>query len=46
LRVRRSQTSEMEPDGPVYRRQVVSKEDPREEWVAVPILTVDYRATG
>src|SRR5215218_8142350 len=37
LRVRRKQTSEIGPDGLVYRRRVASKEKPREEWVAVPI---------
>ena len=37
LRVRRKQTSEMRPNGPVYRSRVASEKKPRKEWVAVPI---------
>src|SRR5215204_415244 len=37
MRVRRKQTSEMGPDGPIYRRRAASTEKPREKWVAVPI---------
>ena len=36
-RVRRKQTSEMGPHGPVYRTRVASEEKPRKEWIAVPI---------
>lgn len=37
LRVRRKQVSEVGPDGPVYRNRVASEEQPRKEWITVPI---------
>jgi hypothetical protein len=37
LRVRRTQSSEMGPHGPVYRSRVASEKKPRKEWIAVPI---------
>jgi hypothetical protein len=36
-RVRRNQTSEIGPEGTIYRRRSNSTGKPRQEWVAVPI---------